>query len=105
MVRMDDENQTFIPDSFIALYRDSRQRLTLTKAEIATRYEFSEDMASMLVDTCQTIHFRDGVNEDEVLARCLKGLVDPPTQMEPGQAGWVIHRAAELLGWAWPAEG
>ena len=37
-----DENQTFVPESFIALFRDSRQRLTAPRTEIAERHEFCD---------------------------------------------------------------
>ena len=42
---MYDDNQTFVPDSFIALYSDARGRLTAPRETIAARHEFCEDMA------------------------------------------------------------
>ncbi len=98
---MYDENQTFIPDSFLALCQDARGRLTLPRAEVAAAYELCEDMANMLVDHCQTIHFRDGVDEDQILNRCHQGLRAPPSQFNAAQAWWVIRRCAELLSWEW----
>jgi hypothetical protein len=94
-----DDNQTFVPDSFIALYRDARNRLTASRETIAERYEFCEDMAQMLMDHCSAIHFRDGVDEGEVLRRCHRGLLTPPTAVEAADAQWVVRRTAELLGW------
>jgi hypothetical protein len=94
-----DDNQTFVPDSFIALYRDARQRLTATRETIATRYELCEDLANLLTDHCSTIHFRDGIDEATVLRRVHQGLLAPPTTVEPPEAEWVVRRAAELLGW------
>ena len=96
-----DDNQTLVPDSFVELYRDTRQRLNVTRKEVARRYEFCEDMAQMLVDTCRTIHFRDGVAEEEVLDRVLRGLADGAPGIEPMHAVWVVRRAAELLEWRW----
>lgn len=94
-----DENQTFVPDSFIALYQDARQRLTASRETIAARYELCEDLANLLTDHCSTVHFRDGVDEATVLSRCHLGLRAPPTTVEPLEAEWVVRRTAELLGW------
>jgi hypothetical protein len=99
---MHDDNQTLLPDSFIALFLDERRRLTTPRAAIAARYELCEDLATMLVDHCKTVHFRDGVDEAEVLRRCHLGLLAPPVTVEANEAEWVVHRSAELLGWPWP---
>lgn len=98
---MSDENQTFIPDSFLALHRDARGRLTAPKAEIASAYELCEDMANLLIEHCQTVHHRDGVDEDQILTRCHQGLLVPGGQFSPAQGWWVTCRSAELLGWHW----
>jgi hypothetical protein len=99
-----DDDQTLVPESFIALFRDARQRLVAPRREIAARHEFCDDMASLLVDHCRTVHFCDGVDEDEILVRCHRGLVNPPTNMPRDQAWWTIRRTAELLGWQWLSE-
>lgn len=98
---MYDENQTFVPDSFVEIYLDERRRLGIGKPELAALYEFSEDMANLLVEQCQLIHHRDGVDEDQVLTRCFTGLVVPPTSLPAAQAQWIIRRSAELLQWHW----
>ena len=98
---MHDDNQILIPDSFIALYCDERKRLTVTRAALAERYELCEDMATMLVDHCQVVHFRDGAPEAEILRRCHQGLLVPPMTVEPNEAVWVVRRTAELLQWPW----
>ena len=98
-----DHNQTFVADSFIALYRDARQRLTAPRETIAERYELCEDMASLMTEHCRTVHFRDGIDEGEVLRRCLRGLCEPPAAFAPAEAEWVVRRTAELLDWAKPA--
>jgi hypothetical protein len=94
-----DENQTVVAESFIALYRDARERLTAPRATIATRHELCEDLANLLTEHCSTVHFRDGVDEASVLERCLQGLLAPPATVEPREAEWVVRRTAELLGW------
>jgi hypothetical protein len=94
-----DDNQTFVPESFIALYRDARNRLTATRKTIAERHELCEDMAQMLTEHAGTIHFRDGVDEAEVLRRVHRGLLTPPATVEAADAQWVVRRTAELLGW------
>jgi hypothetical protein len=94
-----DENQTAVPESFIALYRDVRNRLTASRETIAARYELCEDLANLLTDHCSTVHFRDGVDEGTVLGRVHQGLLAPPTTVEPPEAEWVVRRTAELLGW------
>ena len=96
---MYEDNQTLVPDSFIALYRDARQRLTATRETIAQRYELCEDLANLLTEHASTIHFRDGVDEAEVLRRCHRGLLVAPSSVEPAEAEWVVRRTAELLGW------
>jgi hypothetical protein len=95
----DNANQTVVPDSFVALYRDARGRLTASREAIATRHELCDDMAAMLTEHCSTIHFRDGIDEAEVLQRVHLGLLAPPATVEPREAEWVVRRSAELLGW------
>ena len=104
---MSDDSQILIPDSFVAVHSDARRRLTATRAVIAARYELCEDMATMLVDHCRTVHFRDGVDEGEILQRCQQGLLAPPATLDPAEARWVVQRTAELLDWPWapPAPG
>ena len=72
-----DHDQTLIPPSFEALYRDARGRLTATRVQLAIRYELCEDMAQMLVEPSQAVHHDQGVSEDLVLARTQTGLATP----------------------------
>ena len=99
---MYDENQTYVPESFCALYLDARGRLIITKTELAQRSEFCEDLAQLTSDPCSTVHFRDGVDEATVLARCLAGLRQAASGVSAPEAHWVTRRVAELLGWEWP---
>ncbi len=70
------------------------------------RYDLCEDLAQQLVDFAKNVHHDLGVSEDEVLARCRRGLLAQPAQVEIAEAGWVAQRLAELLYWPWhgPAE-
>ena len=61
-----DENQTFVAESFIALYRDARERLTAPRATIAARHELCEDLANLLIEQCRTVHFRDEIGRADV---------------------------------------
>jgi hypothetical protein len=99
---MYDENQTFVPESFSALYQDRGKRLTITKAELTQRSELCEDLANLMTDHCSTIHFRDGVDTGQVLERSLNGLQTPESGVTAAEAWWVTRRTAELLGWDWP---
>ena len=42
---MTDDNQIFIPPSFLELYTDRRRRLTVTLDALRLRYDLCEDMA------------------------------------------------------------
>src|SRR5687768_8957791 len=102
--QMSDDYQILIPPSFIALYTDRRRRLVVTLETLRSRYDLCEDLANQLVDFARGVHFDLGVSEDEVLSRCRRGLLDPPSQVEPAEAQWVERRLAELLAWPWPDE-
>lgn len=101
---MSDEYQIEIPPSFTALYTDARRRLTVSLRELRARYEVCEDLANHLVDHATTLLFQLGVAEDDVLERCLRGLASEGSGVSPAEAGWIVHRLAELLGWAPLAE-
>lgn len=97
---MTDEYQIEIPPSFYDLHTDARHRLTVPMALVRERYEVCEDLASHMVEHCQGVHRDIGVAEDEVLARCHRGLASPESGVSPDESGWVVTRLAELLGWA-----
>jgi len=101
---MSDDNQAVLPASFIALYLSpGRSKPHAPRAEMAQRYEFCEDLATMLVDHAQTKLWELGVAEQDVLARIHRGLVTEPSSVTQAEAVWVLRRLAELLGWedAW----
>lgn len=97
---MYDENQIVVPPSFIALYIDpGRSRPNAPREVIATRYEWCEDMANLLVTTAQAMLVEQQFGEGEVLRRCHQGLRGDPATFSEREAAWVIRRLAELLEW------
>ena len=96
---MSDDYQIPIPPSFEALHRDARGRLALPLREYRARYELCEDMAQMLVERSQALHHDQGIGSDEILDRTRAGLATPESGFSEAEAGWVVTRLAELLGW------
>ncbi|MCX7265253.1 MAG: ATPase with chaperone activity [Betaproteobacteria bacterium] len=100
---MSEDNQAFIPDSFMALYVDpGRYKPRIGRAEMIRRYELCEDMANMLMDTASTQQFDLGITPDDVLERCHRGLQGTPALVTEEESVWVICRLAELLNWPSP---
>lgn len=99
---MADDYQIEIPPSFIALYSDARQRLTVPLRDLRERYELCEDMAQHLTQHCRNVHVEIGVDEQDVLARCHRGLLEPEPTVDGKEADWVVTRLAELLDWPYP---
>lgn len=99
---MSDEYQIEIPPSFTALFSDARQRLTIPLRALRDRYEVCEDLAQHLTQHCRNLHVEIGVDEQDVLARCLRGLQTPESGVSESEANWVVIRLAELLGWPHP---
>jgi hypothetical protein len=73
----------------------------VSREQLWQRYEVCEDLAQQLVDHGQQIHHDHGLAEDLVLARCQAGLLDAGSGLSAAEAGWVVTRLAELLGWPW----
>lgn len=97
---MSDENQVVVPPSFIALYVEpGRIKAKASREEIAARYEFCEDLSTMLVDHAQTKLWELGVTEADVLSRVHAGLATDSSGVSLVEAEWVIRRLAELLEW------
>ena len=94
-----DENQIQLPPSFEAVHRDARGRLTLPRDDFRARYELCEDMAQMLTETASMQLHGLGIAESDVLQRCRQGLLAEPAVVSADEAGWVVTRLAELLGW------
>jgi len=95
---MQDDSQLQVPPSFAALHTRAG-RLTLRREELFARYDLCEDLANHLVDFAKSVHYEQGVSEDEVLARCRRGLLAAPSQVSPVEARWIEGRLSELLGW------
>ncbi len=97
---MTDESQITIPPSFIALYLEpDRTKPNAPRDVITQRYEFCEDLATMLTERAGEIKFDLGVTEDDVLQRIHRGLVADGSGVDPAEARWVVTRLAELLAW------
>jgi hypothetical protein len=102
---MSDESQIEIPPSFIALFVEpGRIKPNASRAEIQQRYEFCEDLASMLTETAQSRLWELGITESDVLARIRSGLLAGEAGVNAAEAEWVTRRLAELLGWAIPTQ-
>ena len=122
---MDEDSQIVVPPSFIALFvPPGRSRPAEPRQWIAQRYEFCEDLATLLSEQAAQRVWELGISEDEVLARTRRGLLaggvagnaagnavggaaggaaGPGFDLSEPEAGWVIRRVAELLGWPLPA--
>jgi hypothetical protein len=97
-----EDNQAFVPPSFQALYRDARGRWTLPLRDVAARCELCEDLAQHLTEHCRGVHVDIGADAQDVLGRCLQGLLQPESGVSPEEARWVVTRLAELLNWPHP---
>ena len=97
---MSDDNQTFIPRSFVELFNPTIGAWPrVSRQLVATRYDLCEDMAQMLVEHGKAVHYEQGVSEDLILERMLAGLRAKASGLSGDEAHWIITRLAELLGW------
>ena len=102
---MSDEYQIEIPPSFFALYADpARQRLREPIALVRQRYEVCEDLATHLIEHARILAHVEVPSEEEVLHRIHDGLCTPESGVSAGEAGWIVTRLAELLGWQNPLD-
>lgn len=102
---MDDSNQILVPPSFLAVYSTpSGLRLREPAAFVRERYEMCEDLAQMLTEQASVAQFKSGGSGAEVLAGLRRALEGPDAGLQPGEAGWVVARLAELLGWEMPPD-
>lgn len=100
---MDEHSQILVPEAFVDLYRSpGRSRPTLPREQIAARHELCEDLAQAMTEHARAMLFGAGLAEDEVLLRCHAGLCGDGAGLSAGEAGWVVHRLAELLEWPQP---
>jgi len=100
---MSEESQIVVPPSFIALYVEpGRIKPSAPREEIATRYEFCEDLATLLTEHAKTTQWELAVTEADVLERIHRGLLADAAGVNRAEAGWVTRRLAELLEWDCP---
>ena len=100
---MPDENQIAIPRPFIDLFIPKGAiKPSEPRAVIAERYELCEDMAQMLTEHATRRKLDLGVPEEMVLERIHRGLVAEGSVVSGPEAGWVVCRLAEVLGWPMP---
>jgi len=98
------DSQLSVPPSFVALYLPAgKTRPTLPLPQLAERHELCEDMAQMLTEHAQQVLVRLGITEADVLRQILQGLQSEEARLSEAEAGWVVGRLAELLGWPLPA--
>jgi hypothetical protein len=100
---MSDESQIVVPPSFIALFvPPGRIKPTASRAEIGSRYELCEDLATLLTEQASLQQAALGVTEVDVLERIHRGLCAGDVVVSAAEAVWVVRRLAELLGWPDP---
>jgi hypothetical protein len=99
---MDDDNQIHVPPSFMAVYTDTRGRLTEKADGVRTRYELCEDLAGHLVEHAQTLYHVQAPSESEILTRIHTGLCTIESGVSTAEATWIVTRLAELLAWQCP---
>ena len=100
---MDDFNQIEVPPSFVALFTSpSGYKLTEPMQTVRARYELCEDMAQMLMEQASIALFKSGGSESEVLQKMQAGLSAEGSPVSAPEAGWVVVRIAEILGWELP---
>ena len=101
---MSDESQLVVPLSFQALFVETgRLKPTVPRAHVLERYEFCEDLATMLMDHASTKKWELGVTEADVIERIHRGLLGGEAGVVANEARWVATRLAELLGWDCPS--
>jgi hypothetical protein len=103
-----EEYQIPLPASFQALYADARGRLQAPLAEVRARYEWCEDLAQLLAERVG-LQPQDGWQDQQrLLQQCHEGLRNGEgdaageAMQTADEAGWIVRRLAELLGWTEP---
>ena len=100
---MSDDNQFIVAPSFIALFvLPGRSKPSASRDEMSARYEYCEDLATLLTEHASTTLWELGITEEDVLSRMHTGLLAGDATVSPPEALWVVCRLAELLGWRMP---
>jgi hypothetical protein len=94
------DNQIHLPPSFTDLFVvPGKTKPSLPWSELLQRYELCEDMAQMLTEPAAALLVKLGVAEVDVLRKMRLGLEADAATLSAAEAGWVVRRLAELLGW------
>jgi hypothetical protein len=97
---MSDDNQIIIPPSFIALFVEpGRIKPSASREHIYVRYDLCEDMANLLTEQASNKLWELGITQTDVLERIHRGLLTQDVGLTEPEAGWVVQRLAEILGW------
>ena len=97
---MADDSQLQVPPAFIALYvPPGRIKPTIALAELFERHELCEDLSVLLVERARGLIHELGIAEEDVLRRIHQGLAGEGSPVSAAEAGWVVGRLAEHLGW------
>ena len=95
-----DDSQILIPDAFTAIHSDPvRNKLTISREELAQRFELCEDMANLLSESTAAQWFKTGQEKEEVLEQVRQGLLGENSVVSEPEAQWVVGRIGEVLGW------
>ena len=73
-----------------------------TGYKILERYEQCEDIAVTLVEHALVQVATAGLAEEDVLARCHRGIAADAQAFSGPEARWIVFRLAELLEWQAP---
>ncbi len=95
-----EDSQILIPEAFTAIHSDPvRGKLTISREELAQRFELCEDMANLLSDSTAAQWFKTGQEKEEVLEQVRLGLLGENRVVSEPEAQWVVGRIGEVLGW------
>ncbi len=101
-VDMSQNNQQFIPNSFIDLFKDPLRPYAKASEPfevILERYDLCEDMAQMLYQPALNMMGSMNITESDVIERTFKGLLVNQEIVKTQEAQWIVQRLCELLEW------
>lgn len=93
---MTQDDQRFVPDSYLALHRTPGGRLREGHATVLARYEWCEDMAQMLAGPARDLGQQIGAEHHEAAAHVVRVASANNTALTEAEWGWVTLRVAEL---------
>lgn len=95
---MSQDDQRFVPDSYLALHRTPGGRLGEAQATVLARYEWCEDMAQMLAAPARDLGHQIGADHLEAATHVVRVASANNTALTESEWGWVTLRVAELAG-------